>query len=276
MSKPSQAAMRSIPFSVVAILTLLTVAVSTANRRNAVSQCQANPEPDLDWDDHLGNVESIRIEDAEMFYADKPLLRQISKFNRQGQKIETVLYRDDGVALPKSTYSYDSTGRLIQAHHYQVNGSIWFENTYTYNSDGTLKDDIQRDLQENKIITRNSYSHDLKRNFTDVSEFDSVAKLRERYGFVRDGKCRVIELYGYNADGSVRAKAIPVYDDNNNVSDSIVYSNAGAILEKRHNDYELDQRGNWIKQVSSKWVAGKVTGSYKPEHVTIRKIVYYE
>jgi hypothetical protein len=53
--------------------------------------------------DHLGPVESVRIEDAEMFDADQPLLRQISQFNQQGQKIETVLYRDDGVALPKSS-----------------------------------------------------------------------------------------------------------------------------------------------------------------------------
>src|SRR6266566_1934592 len=115
MSKlPNVFAMRSITFGAIALVALITVAGSTANCRHPVSQCQANPEPDPDWDDHLGPVESIRIEDAEMFYADKPLLRQITKFNRQGQKIEMVLYRDDGVALPKSTYSYDATGRLTK------------------------------------------------------------------------------------------------------------------------------------------------------------------
>lgn len=267
--------MRSITFGAVAVFTLFFVAVSAANCSHPVSQCQARAEPDSDWYDHHGPVESIRIEDAEMFYADKPLLRQISKFNRQGQKIETVLYRDDGVALPKSTYSYDSTGRLIKAHHYQVNGSILLENTYTYNSDGTLKDDVQRNLEGNKILSRKLYSHDLKRNLTEVSEFDWDSKLRGRFGFVRDGQCRVIELYAYNPDGSVRAKAAPLYDDKNNVIESIVYSNTGAVLEKRHNDYEFDQSGNWIKQVTSKWVVENGKGSYKPDHVTIRKITYY-
>lgn len=267
--------MRSITFGAVVLVALVVVAGSTANCRHPVSSCQANPEPGLDWDDHLGPVESIRIEDAEMFYADKPLLRQIAKFNRQGQKIETVLYRDDGIALPRSTYSYDVTGRLTKAHHYQVNGSIWLENTYTYNSDGTLKDDIQRDLEENKVITRKSYSHDPKRNLTEISEFDSDGKLRDRFGFVRDAQCRIIEAYGYNPDGSVRMKAIPIYDDKNNVIDSTVYYNTGAISERGHFDYEFDQRGNWIKQVSSKWVTENGKGFYKPEHVTFRRFTYF-
>lgn len=267
--------MRSNTFCAFALVALVSVAGSTANCRHPVSLCQANPEPDLDWEDHHGPVEAIRIEDAEMFYADKPLLRQITKFNRQGQKIEKVLYRDDGVALPKSTYSYDSTGRLTKAHHYQVNGSISLENTFTYSADGTLRDDVQRNLDDDKILSRKVYSHDLKRNFTEVSEFDWDGKPRDRYAFVRDGQCRVIELYVYKPDGSVRVKAIPVYADKNNVTDSIVYSDAGAILDRRHNDYEFDQRGNWIKQVSSKWVTENDKGSLKPEHVTIRKITYY-
>lgn len=275
MSKLPYSAMRSITFGAVALVALLAVAGSTANCRHSVSPCQANPEPDLDWHDHLGPVESIRIEDAEMFYADKPLLRQIAKFNRQGQKIETVLYRDDGVALPKSTYSYDSMRRLITAHHYQVNGSIWLENAYTYNSDGTLKDDIQRDLQENKVITRKSYSHDPKRNFTEVSEFDWDAKLRNRFGFIRDGQCRIVEAYGYNPDASVRTKAVPIYDDKNNLIDSTVHSSTGSILERRHNDYEFDERGNWIKQVASKWVTENGNGFYRPDHVTFRRFTYY-
>ncbi len=135
--------MRSIVFVGVALTALLGVAGAMVNCRHPLSSCLPNPEPDLDWNDHLGPVESIRVEDAEMFYADKPLLRQTSKFNRQGQRIETVLYRDDG------------------------------------------------------------------------------------------------------------------------------------ILERRRNDYEFDERGNWIKQVSSKWVTENGKEFFKPEHVTGRKFTYY-
>lgn len=276
MSKLPQSAVRSITFSVVTFIALAAVGVSTADCLSQVSPCQANPEPDLDWNDHVGPVDSIRIEDAEMFYADKPLLRQITKFNRKGQKVETVLYRDDGVALPKSTYSYDAAGRLLKAHHYQVNSTIWLENTYTYNADGTLKDDIQRNLGEsNKVITRKSYSHDVKRNLTEISEFDWDGKLREHFGFVRDEQCRIIEAYGYNKDGSVRTKAVPVYDEKNNVIESTVYSDTGAILERQRFDYEFDQRGNWIKQATSKWVVENGNGLFKPQHVTLRKFTYY-
>ncbi|HEV8430107.1 MAG TPA: hypothetical protein VGQ41_19550 [Pyrinomonadaceae bacterium] len=275
MSKLPHSIMRSITFGAFALLTLFSIAVSAVNCSHPISQCHAHPEPDLDWDDHLGPVESIRIEDAEMFYADNPLLRQISKFNPEGQKIEQVLYRDDGVALPKSTYSYDSMGRLTKAHHYQVNGSILLENTYTYNSDGTLKDDVQRRLDDNKVLSHKLYSNDLKRNLTEVSEFDWDTKLRGRFGFVRDGECRVIELFVYNPDGSVHAKVMPRYDDKNNVIETIVYSDNGAVLEKRHNDYEFDRQGNWIKQISSKWKVENGKGSYKSDHVTIRKITYY-
>jgi hypothetical protein len=138
-----------------------------------------------------------------------------------------------------------------------------------------LQDDIQRNLDDNKVLSRKLYSHDLKRNLTEVSEFDWDAKLRGRFAFVRDGQCRVVEIYGYNPDGSVRVKATPIYDEKNNVIDSTVYSNVGTIIERSHNDYEFDQRGNWIKQISSKWIVEDGKGSYKPEQITVRKITYY-
>src|SRR5258705_11788002 len=91
---------------------VLTVAFAISHCRQPISSCMAEPEPDNDWnwDSHIGSVESIRIEDAELGLSNKPLLRQITKFNRSGQKIEEALYRDDGVALPKTTDSYDSQG----------------------------------------------------------------------------------------------------------------------------------------------------------------------
>jgi hypothetical protein len=234
----------------------------------------AEPEPDNDWDSHIGSVDSIRIEDAEGL-SDKPLLRQIIRFNRSGQKIEEVLYRDDGVALPKSTYSYDSTSHIIKAHYYQVNGSILLENTYTYDSDGWLKDDTLRRLDDEKVLSRKIYLQDAKLNLTQVSEFDWDDRLRSRIGFIRDRQCRIIEAYGFTSNGSIKAKVKFSYDDRNNVIESTSNSSDASPEEKRKNEYEFDVRGNWIKQVSSKLITEGSRKSYRVERATYRKFSYY-
>ena len=268
--------MRNLTLSMFAPLALVvTVAFPISNCRQQISSCMAEPEPDNDWDSHIGSVESIRIEEGEVGLSDKPLLRKIMRFNRGGQKIEEVLYRDDGVALPKSTYSYDSTGHIIKAHHYQVNGSILLENTYTYDSDGWLKDDTQRRLDDDKLLSRKIYLQDAKLNLTQVSEFDWGDRLRSRIGFIRDGQCRIIEAYGYTPNGSIKAKIKFSYDDRNNVIESTSNSSDGSSEEKHKHEYEFDGRGNWIKRVSSKLVTEGGRKSYRAERATYRKLTYY-
>ncbi len=239
------------------------------------NSCQAMPINGSDWDDHVGPVESIRVEDVELGLGGEPSLRKVIKFNSRGQKIEAVGYRDDGVALPKSTYSYDSMGRISKAHHYNVYGSIYLENTYTYRLDGSLKDDVQRNLEDNNILSRTVYSFDQKSGLTEVSHFDWNDKLRSRIGFVRDGQCRVTEAHGYIAYSSLKGKVILFFDGNGNVNGSVAYSSDGSIKERMKADYEFDDRGNWFKQVRSIWVVEGGKGSFEPDHATYRKFTYH-
>ena len=239
------------------------------------SSCLAEPMSDDDWESHRGPVESIRISDTELGLSDKPLLRQVTKFNRIEQKVQKVLYRDDGVALPKSTFSYDSTGRIVKAHHYQVNGTISLEDTYAYDPDGWLKDETQRSLEDDKVLNRKVYSHDAKLNLTEVSEFDWDNKLRSRIGFIRDGQCRITEAFGYDPSGSIKAKIRFTYDDRNNVIESVSNSSDGIVEEKRKYEYRFDNRGNWIAQISSKLVKEGGKEFYRAEHATYRKFTYH-
>jgi hypothetical protein len=246
-----------------------------SNVSKPLSSCLAEPEPDNDWESHRGPIESIRIEDAELALSDEPLLRQVTKFNDSEQKVEKILYRDDGVALPKSTYTYDSIGRIVKAHHYQVNGTILLEDTYAYDRDGWLKDQTQRNLEDDKILNHKVYSHDAKLNLTQVSEFDWDNKLRSRIGFIRDGQCRITEAFGYDPSGSIKAKIRFMYDDRNNVIASISNSSDGILEEQRKYEYRFDNRGNWIAQISSKLVKEGGREFYRTERATYRRFTYH-
>jgi hypothetical protein len=267
-----------VSLGVLSLLVILVIASSLAiklRRAESVLGCEGEPEPTNDWDDRLGPVQSIRIEDAELGLSDKPFVRQTSTFNREGHKIEQVQYRDDGVALPKTTYSYDQSGRLSQEHIYQINGTVYLEETYTYSSNGQLTEQVQRSLDDNHVLRRRVYSHDPKRRYTEVSEFDWGEKLRGRIGFIRDSKCRLVEAFDYRPDNAIGRRMVMSYDEKGNLAESVLYSSDGGVAGKEKNEYVFDTRGNWTRQTKSKWVTENGKSFYKPTDITYRTITYY-
>ena len=131
-------------------------------------------EPDDDLDDFVGKVKSITVETEEHEFTThfmdfgnryKRKLFQKSQFDRDGKIVEKFHYRIDGVALPKTTYSYDGNGVLLKEDHYSaVSGKPYLETIYTYDSQGKVKEEIGKNIEDNKVYSRKLYSHDLKRN----------------------------------------------------------------------------------------------------------------
>lgn len=242
-------------------------------------------EPDDDLDEFYGKVKSITVETEEHEFTThfmdfgnryKRKLFQTSKFDRDGKRVENFHYRIDGVALPKTTYSYDSDGVLLRENHYSaVSGEPYLETSYTYDSQGKVKQEIGKNIEDNKVFSRKLYSHDLKRNYTEVVEYNSDSVVPGKVGFIWNNQGKVSEAIGFSPTGEILGKGTISYDEKGNIA-GVVYSLSDGSPEKREKyTYDFDGQGNWVKKTLYHWVTEEGQSSYKLMNITYRTIVYY-
>jgi hypothetical protein len=241
-------------------------------------------EPDDDLDEFVGKVKTIHVENEEhefmthfMDFANrykrKPF--QTSQFDRQGKKLEKFNYRTDGVQLPKTTYSYDTSGLLLKEHHFSaVSGKPYLETVYNYDPQGRVKEEIGKNLEDNKGLSRKIYTHDDKRNYTELTEYDWNNTPRERVGIVWDSEGRVSELVGLSPECS-GCKGKVTYNDKGRAVEMILTRPGASDVEKIKYTYEDDEHGNWVKKTLYRWVTEEGKSFYKLMNITYRTLTYY-
>ena len=241
-------------------------------------------EPDDDLDEFVGKVKSIHVEmeeheftthfiDFGNRYKRHPF--QTSQFDQGGKKVEKFNYRTDGVPLPKTTYSHSKNGVLLKENHYSaVSGKPYLETIYVYDSQGRLKEEIGKNIEDNKILSRKLYSHDEKRNYTEVADYDWNNVLRGMIGFIWNNQGKVSEILGFSPNGDSLGKGIVTYEERGNVVEMIFSTAAGAVVKKEKYTYEFDEHGNWIKKTLYHWVTEEGKSFYKLMNITHRTITY--
>jgi hypothetical protein len=242
-------------------------------------------EPDDDLDEFVGKVKSITVETEEheltthfMDFGNryKRKLFQTTQFDRTGKTVEKFHYRRDGVALPKTTYSYDSNGVLLKESHYSaLSGKPYFEIVYVYDSQGKLKEKIDRNIEDNKVFSRKLYSHDLRRNHTEVVEYDSDNIVRGKIGFIWNNQGKATEIISFSPKGEILGKGTITYSEKGYIAE-MVYSLSDGSPEKREKyTYDFDGQRNWVKKTLYQWVTEEGKSTYKLMNITHRTIVYY-
>ena len=206
----------------------------------------------------------------------KRKLFQTSKFDRDGKRVEKFHYRIDGVALPKTTYSYDSNGVLLKENYYSaVSGEPYLETIYTYDSQGKLKQEISRNIEDNKVFSRKLYSHDLKRNYTEVVEYNSDSVVRGKLGFSWNNQGKVSEVIGFSPKGEILGKGTISYDEKGNIAEMVCSPSDGSPERREKYTYDFDGQGNWVKKTLYHWVTEEGKSKYKLMNITYRTMVYY-
>lgn len=242
-------------------------------------------EPDDDLDEFVGKVKTIHVETEEHEFAThfmdlgnryKRTPFQTSQFDREGKKIEKFNYRTDGVPLPKTTYTYDKNGVLLKENHYSaVSGRPYFENVYVYDSQGKLKEVIHQNIEDNKVLSRKLYSHDVKRNYTEVTEYDWDNVLRRKEGFIWNNQGKVSEIIAFFPNGEIAGKGAVTYDEKGNIVGMVISPSDGSLVGKEKVTYEFDGQGNWIKKTHYRWVTEEGKSFYKLMNITHRALTYY-
>lgn len=242
-------------------------------------------EPDNELDGFIGKVKSINIEIEEHEFTThfldfanryKRKLFQTTQFDRDGRKVEKFNYRTDGVPMPKTTYSYDKSGGLLKESHYSaVSGQPYLETLYTYGPSGHLMEVIGKNIEKDKTLSRKTYSHDEKRNYTEVTEYDWNEVVRSKVGYVWNEKGGLTEVIGLSKDGETLGKGLFSYDEKGNVVEATFASEDESRPKKAKYSYDFDRQGNWVKRVLYHWVTEENKSFYKLMSITYRTIAYY-
>jgi hypothetical protein len=120
----------------------------------------------IGFEKFAGAVESMNVEtetlvsEGHTLFTNKgkPFLFATYKYDRQGRLSEKNFYRSDGVALPKSSFDYDSDGKIIKENHFSaITQKSYLETKYIYEN-GLLKEILGLSLDDNKALSRQIFS----------------------------------------------------------------------------------------------------------------------
>ncbi|MEI8271735.1 MAG: hypothetical protein WCG08_03870 [Paludibacter sp.] len=223
----------------------------------------------------VGNVVEVSTLDSTKHISGKTTFKQ----NFRGQLIEESSFYDDGKPYSKHRYEYDLQGNLLSE-----TDSSKRENPaekrkrrtkYTYQEKTDTLITNQFDFDGFRILKSVSITTD---SLTETNEFkyNRDDSLFMKYSFKYDKSGNLIESCFYSADGKLdiknsylyknaqliekdayynprmrlelATKYLYAYNDDGNLCDVLECDINGVYLGIYPHSYELDKKGNWIKQ----------------------------
>lgn len=234
-----------------------------------------NRKTDTEHEGLIGSVKTIRVEkakvlnDADASVEKKRVFSQVTTYDLRGNMTEE---RDSGPA-PYHLYSYDDKGDRLEknARTPITTGppttADWgfLSNVSTSLYRWVFKHDTRGNRVEAKIYRRVFGRSDDHRLLSDTQ------KIIYRY----DDKDRRVETASYDSRDRLLQKWIYTYEDSPNPTQRDEYKSDGSLAIKESYSYEYDERGNWIKRVTSKLPSKSGESQLEPVEVTYRTITYH-
>jgi hypothetical protein len=198
--------------------------------------------------------------------------KQVTSYLPDGRAKESLVYSDEEKLSTRMLYHYDSGGNRMEMFHYSADGTI--DSTSIRYLDGRLSlmegetRDKSGNLREHEVSTQ------------------TVSGLREQTrSLYKESKmsgkvvtvilsARQNEQRSYDAEGVLKSKIVTTVDQKGEWVERATYDVEGNLREKVNYEREYDTRGNWIKQVVSRW--NPQTEKSDMTQVYYRAITYYE
>ena len=226
----------------------------------------------------FGSVKNIRTEivmlenkNGKLVEGDKGLLTETS-FNSDKTKIEIVLSSN----FRKESYSFTPKGKLTSWDLYEKDGRhSGTKTTFTYDSEGRLLEAIHYLLgsfsyKENFSSIAGEPCVQIKRQFKNGEKFDTQIEIN-----CYDSKENIVNSALYESDKSLQSKEIYKYDQRGNPVEFLAYDTKRELRAKEKYEYEFDSQGNWIRQKSEMSSWDECQNVEKSVKVIRRSISYY-
>lgn len=186
----------------------------------------AQPKNDLEKMGIKGNVKEqtkLVYEIRERFgKPDKTLFeKEVTKFNKDGNITESVIYNSKNRMKSKYVHSYDDRVKK-EIDMYNAKGALIYKSIFRYNDKGDL-------------IEESGYHSDGSVKNKVLVEYNAAGqKTKEKW---------------YNSNGSLIWTKVFQYDEKGNLTEDITYTKDDKFFSK--NNYVYDGKGNKVKWIYS-------------------------
>jgi TonB family protein len=221
-------------------------------------------------------------------------------FDRNGNLTESTAYNFKGAIFAKFIAIYDEKGNKKEETYYSPKGKLLDKMTYNYDSRGQLSESL---IQTNKTssIASVKFNYDSNGKIIETNHTSSKEKKGYQITYSYDESARRIERISYDVSKEMTVKTVMTYDvqgrlqvlENQPVQPSttgwrleLSYDNNGNVAEETFRiqnnmsrwryQYELDQKGNWIKRTKLALVNNKGALAFEAVERTYRTITYHE
>jgi hypothetical protein len=211
------------------------------------------------YDDRGNQIESgFKLLDGSFSFKEK------FKYNDKGHVIEHI-YDSEGIFQHNYSYKskYDNNGNIIESAKYNDELRLSFKEKYKYDNNGNITDSAKY-YDDGTLWIQQIYNDG--GNIIEIVNYSPIGTVNSKQKFQYDNKGSMIEKKYYKRDGSLTGNYKYEYDNSGNIVKEIIASPKRSIKSKTYK-YEFDKQGNWIKQVNFR--------DEKATIIVEREIVYY-
>ncbi len=234
-----------------------------------------NRKTDKEHEGLFGSVKSVRVEKAKVLnnsgasVEQKRVFSQETAYDLRGNMTEE---RDSSPA-PYHLYSYDSKGDRLEK-----NARTPITTGPPTTADWGFLSNVSTTLY------RWVFKHDTRGNRIEAKKYRRMFGRSDDHRFLSDTQKvtyryedndRRVETASYDSRDRLLQKWVYIYDSSPTPTQRDEYKSDGSLAGKEFYTYEYDDRGNWIKRVTSKLSTKNGNSQVEPVEVTYRTIIYH-
>lgn len=195
----------------------------------------------------------------------------------EGTTAEELTYNADGSPINRTVHRFDEKGYLCETKNYDGSGTLMHSFVYLNNAQGQVSEMLFCSGSTDALV--GVISDDGQFVESDLNEENEShdrcpdGLLISKTTFKYDDHGAIKEQVEYDSDDAITSRKLFDNNPQGAVLKMVEYGNDGAILSAENYAYELDPKGNWIRQIKAKLNAKTNT----PEllETTYRQIIYY-
>ena len=229
--------------------------------------------------------------------ADEEYLELTVILDANGNSSEEIKYLPTSEVEEKSTYEYDTNGKLathtllyaidnftekrvltrnekglLISEIKYYSGDSGEKTEYEYNEKDNVTAIIHYD-EEGEFISREEIKYDDKGSLTERCTYDINKKIVSRITFTNPADNQIEEI-DYDANGAITSKTIIIFNDKGKELSSVQTNPQGKLITSVKNTY--DDRGNIIEKVYKDFYSKKVKFEYNDKDLLIVQELFDE
>ena len=229
--------------------------------------------------------------------ADEEYLELTVLLDANGNSSEEIKYLPTSEVEEKSTYEYDTNGKLAthtllyaidnftekrvltrnekgllisEVKYYS--GDSGEKTDYEYNEKDNVTAIIHHD-EEGEFVSREEIIYDEKGGLTERCTYDINKKTVSRITFTNPGDNQIEEI-DYDANGAITSKTIIIFNDKGKEISSVQTNPQGKLITSVKNTY--DDRGNIIEKIYKDFYSKKVKFEYNDKDLLMVQELFDE